>query len=276
MSGFVYIWRDKKHNRYYIGSHWGSEDDGYICSSQWMNRSIKRRPSDFRRRILSRISTTRLDLLKEEQKWLEKIKPEEIKIRYYNLMLRAPNHWYHNEQSRLTVGEKISKSKKGTNTGKRDASIGKKISDTKKRKCAERKELTGHAFSEEHRKSMSLAQIGKEQSKKSNDKRSSTLKSKYESGELKKIGAPLKEETKDRISQALVGIKRSSETKSKMSSAQSKTYVVKFTDGNEVIITGLKCFCEDNGIPYVTARKAYETSSAIKKYNIVSISILDK
>ncbi len=27
--GFIYLWRDRKHNRYYLGSHWGSEDDGY-------------------------------------------------------------------------------------------------------------------------------------------------------------------------------------------------------------------------------------------------------
>lgn len=26
--GFVYIWRDRKYNRYYIGCHWGREDDG--------------------------------------------------------------------------------------------------------------------------------------------------------------------------------------------------------------------------------------------------------
>ena len=25
--GFVYIWFDRKHRRFYIGSHWGTEDD---------------------------------------------------------------------------------------------------------------------------------------------------------------------------------------------------------------------------------------------------------
>lgn len=39
--GFVYIWRDKKHNRYYIGCHWGTTDDGYICSSPWMKQAYK-------------------------------------------------------------------------------------------------------------------------------------------------------------------------------------------------------------------------------------------
>lgn len=32
--GFVYIWFDKKKNMFYIGSHWGHEQDGYICSSR--------------------------------------------------------------------------------------------------------------------------------------------------------------------------------------------------------------------------------------------------
>ena len=65
--GFVYIWRDKGKNRYYIGSHWGREDDGYICSSHWMRKSFKRRPLDFRRKILNRIYTNRIDLFFEEE-----------------------------------------------------------------------------------------------------------------------------------------------------------------------------------------------------------------
>ena len=26
--GFVYIWYDRKYKKYYIGSHWGYENDG--------------------------------------------------------------------------------------------------------------------------------------------------------------------------------------------------------------------------------------------------------
>ena len=36
--GFVYIWYDRKHKRYYIGCRWGTENDGYICSSSWMKK----------------------------------------------------------------------------------------------------------------------------------------------------------------------------------------------------------------------------------------------
>lgn len=106
--GFIYIWRDKKHNRYYIGSHWGTEDDGYICSSRWMNKAYKRRPNDFKRRIISRVTSSRKDLLLEEQRWMDFIKPEEVKIRYYNLNLRINDYWHTYENSRLTISEKIS------------------------------------------------------------------------------------------------------------------------------------------------------------------------
>lgn len=87
--GFVYIWRDRKHNRYYIGSHWGNELDSYICSSTWMRNAYNRRTNDFKRRIISRITTNRKDLLEEEQRWLNMIKPNEKKVRYYNINLKV-------------------------------------------------------------------------------------------------------------------------------------------------------------------------------------------
>ena len=60
--GFVYIWYDRKHRRYYIGSHWGTENDNYICSSHWMIKSYKRRPEDFRRKIIKIISNILIDI----------------------------------------------------------------------------------------------------------------------------------------------------------------------------------------------------------------------
>src|SRR5271166_2327987 len=82
--GFVYKWYDKKHDRYYIGSHWGTIDDGYICSSNWMYNSHKRRPEDFNREILEKIYTNRHDTYKSEKKWLSCIKIEELGKKYYN------------------------------------------------------------------------------------------------------------------------------------------------------------------------------------------------
>ena len=109
--GFVYIWYDRKHKRYYIGSHWGTEDDGYICSSTWMRNALKQRPQDFKRRIISRIYTNRKDVFEKEQYFLNMIKPNEIKIRYYNLRLIV-GHWSEEDHKYLTTSEKISKKTK--------------------------------------------------------------------------------------------------------------------------------------------------------------------
>lgn len=117
--GFVYIWYDRKHKRYYVGSHWGTEDDGYICSSTWMKSSYLRRPQDFKRRIIKRIYENRSALLEEEYRYLSMIKNEEIKKRYYNLYTKKIQHWWSKEHSRLTVGEKISKSRSGKKYSKR-------------------------------------------------------------------------------------------------------------------------------------------------------------
>lgn len=88
MYGFVYIWYDRKHKRYYIGSHKGSFEDGYICSSSWMKRAYKRRPYDFKRKIL-KVIKSKSDLLNEEQKWLDLIKNQELGKKYYNLKKKA-------------------------------------------------------------------------------------------------------------------------------------------------------------------------------------------
>lgn len=83
-TGFIYIWYDRKNKKYYIGSHLGTEDDGYICSSRWMRQSYKRRPKDFKRRILQHNLPKQI-LKEEEYKWLKMIKKEELGKRYYNL-----------------------------------------------------------------------------------------------------------------------------------------------------------------------------------------------
>ena len=113
--GFVYIWFDKKHKRYYVGCHWGKEDDGYICSSVWMRNSYKYRKDDFKRRILKRVYL-REELFKTEDYYLNMIKEHEFGKRYYNLQ-KHWRHWSEKEQNRLSVSEKISiKTKEAMNT----------------------------------------------------------------------------------------------------------------------------------------------------------------
>jgi len=146
--GFVYIWFDKKHKRYYIGCHWGTETDGYICSSSWMKSSYLRRPEDFKRRIL-KTDLTREQMYIEEQKYLDMQKPEEKKIRYYNLNTKNGDPWHKHPMKNKTVGEKISFMKKGKSTGPCSPEKAKAISEAKKKAFAER-----GGMSEEHKEAL--------------------------------------------------------------------------------------------------------------------------
>ena len=106
--GFVYIWYDRKHKRYYIGSHWGYEDDGYVCSSRWMRKAYNRRKNDFKRRILKADINDRKETLIQEYYYLNMIKNEELGEKYYNLTNHMNNHWTTDKTKLLTLPEKIS------------------------------------------------------------------------------------------------------------------------------------------------------------------------
>ena len=131
--GFVYIWYDRKHKRYYVGAHWGSEDDGYVCSSPWMNRAYKIRSQDFKRRILARIYTNKQDMFDEESRWQNYIKDEELKIKYYNIRRHGDRHWSVDKNKSLSVSQKISKA----NKGKPSPNKGKTLSEETKKKVSE-------------------------------------------------------------------------------------------------------------------------------------------
>jgi hypothetical protein len=53
MDAFVYCWTDHKTNKLYVGSHKGSTDDGYVCSSKHMMVEYKKRPEDFTKQIIA-------------------------------------------------------------------------------------------------------------------------------------------------------------------------------------------------------------------------------
>jgi hypothetical protein len=111
-TGFIYIWFDKKRKMYYIGCHWGTEDDGYICSSNRMREAYRRRPNDFKRKII-KTNIEREYLLEEEYKLLSLIKHEELGKKYYNLTKRHFGHWIHDTNKSLSIKDKISKKLKG-------------------------------------------------------------------------------------------------------------------------------------------------------------------
>ena len=103
--GFVYIWYDKRRKLYYIGSHWGTEDDGYICSSNRMLDAYRIRPQDFKRRIIEVLYGDRSKLYESENKWLSYA--QKSPDRYYNLVFAA-QHWIVYPENVKTIREKIS------------------------------------------------------------------------------------------------------------------------------------------------------------------------
>lgn len=178
--GFVYLWYDKKKKMYYVGSHWGTEDDGYVCSSRWMMKAYKRRPDDFKRRILKRVYTNQLELLDEEQKIFDKISPHESGAKYYNLSLHAKQRWHHKE-NRKSIHEKLISSKqtpefkkkmsennfwKGKDrSGSKNPMFGKKHTDEAKRKISEKNKgkqsRLGKKHTDETKQKMSESATGR-------------------------------------------------------------------------------------------------------------------
>lgn len=145
--GFVYIWWNKSSNRFYIGSHWGTENDGYICSSQAMREAHRRHPENFRRRILNRIYTNREELLKEEQKWIDLIPKEQFGLKYYNMNAKVfPNIWWANEIARKNISKKMKGNKNGAVPCSPEKA--KRISEAKRRKFEEKRKAGLPIYSE--------------------------------------------------------------------------------------------------------------------------------
>lgn len=178
--GFVYLWYDKKHKRFYIGCRWGNENDGYICSSPWMKQGYKLRPNDFKRRILSRVYTNKYDLLEEEYRWISKIKSEELGEKYYNLHNHHFGHWSANPDSKLSIGQKVSQALTGKkHTEDRiEKKRGRKLSEETRRKIAIGN--TGKRYSDETKRKMSATKKGRPMSDDEKRKRSETMKRKWQ------------------------------------------------------------------------------------------------
>lgn len=218
-SGFIYIWRDRKHKRYYIGSHWGFEADGYICSSRWMRKAFRRRPEDFKRRILSK-DLPRHELLAEEHRWLDKVKDEEIGNRYYNLTKHLNGHWSTDEERVKIIAEKISKAE-GRKEKISKAHLGKTHTDETKQK------LRAHNLGKKH--SEETKQKIKENHNRVYDdpfkaKMSSAAKNRSEATRSK-----ISENSKRLIAEGKIGMKgrrHSPETLKKMSESAKKRRLV--------------------------------------------------
>lgn len=194
-TGFIYIWYDRKRKMYYIGKHLGTEDDGYICSSDRMRDAYQYRPHDFKRRIIQR--NVPRDLLSEEEfKWLSLIKDEELNTRYYNVCRRFCGGFYgnHSEETKQKLREARAKQ------------VISHSEATRKKQSEARK---GMMFTEEHRKNLSEAHKGKRQPLSEETKRKISEKHKGKPRPYARV--PRSDEVKEKISKSNKGKPKSIE-----------------------------------------------------------------
>lgn len=119
MLGFIYLWRDKSRNMYYVGSHEGVPTDGYVSSSRWFNGEYHYRPHDFRRRILKVDDIDKIRQL--ELELLTRIKEAEYCTRYYNQKSGRPKGkpaWNAGKVMTDEYRKAIGEGRKGKGTGK--------------------------------------------------------------------------------------------------------------------------------------------------------------
>ena len=128
-----------------------------------MRDAYRRRPEDFKRRILQTCSDKK-EMFVKEQEWLNLVKLEELGKRYYNLSINL-EHWSMNSDRRSIV-QKISSSRKGKTSGENHHMFGKHHSEETKLKMSQAKKgkhtpWTTGPQSEEHIKKLSEAGKGK-------------------------------------------------------------------------------------------------------------------
>lgn len=222
--GFIYLWYDRKHRRYYVGCHWGHINDSYICSSNWMRDAYRRRPTDFKRKILKSNIFSLKEMFDEEAKFLSRIKTEELGKRYYNLHNVNKNHWSTNESSKLTVGQKISVSHKNDpNWGKwnKGKSVHNEQSKQKLREANQKQfqDPTQVELRKQKSKELWSDPTYLEKQKKARSKE----------GFYKGFTGSHSDETKRKISEQKMGVKQSEESKAKI--AQTVANLIWVTDG---------------------------------------------
>ena len=147
-EAFVYCWTDHITNKLYVGSHKGSPDDGYICSSKYFNEEYNKRPQDFTRQI---VASGEAKLMRSFEATLLKAVNARDDLGFYNL---------HNGDGEFTTAgthltdahkKKISARVKGEN----HPLFGVPMSEETKQKIS--KANTGRKASPDTKKKLSLA-----------------------------------------------------------------------------------------------------------------------
>lgn len=145
----------------YVGSHKGSTDDGYICSSKYMLEEYNKRPEDFSRQIVAEGS---LKIMRKfESSILLSVNAAADDL-FYNM--HNNNGVYILKKHRESTKRKISESEKGkivspeskekmrlSKLREKNNRYGVKLSEETKKKMSE--SAKGRAFSEDHKKKLS-------------------------------------------------------------------------------------------------------------------------
>lgn len=177
-EAFVYCWTDKKTNKLYVGSHKGSIDDGYVCSSKYMMEEYKKRPEDFSRQIVAEGNYEECLLL--ETKILQSVNAK-INENFYNMHNGDGKFYrkYITEESK----KKISESHKGKLLSKEHKlSISKGLKNSEKFKNAdksnygEKNGMFGKQHSQETKLKISKTKLGKKDSLETRLKKSESRK----------------------------------------------------------------------------------------------------
>ena len=169
MEAFVYTWTNLDTNQLYIGSHKGTPDDGYVCSSKPMLEDYMKNRSVFSREIIA--SGSFEDMRVFEQTLLEAVDARRDP-QFYN-QHNGTGEFYlkrHTEESK----RKISESKKGTK--RPDLTLRNQTNNpgtgAKKGQFAgEKNPNYGNKWTEEQKKSMSENRKGKGRQPKSPEHR---------------------------------------------------------------------------------------------------------
>tara|TARA_R110000868_G_scaffold25423_2_gene99148 strand:- start:8993 stop:9811 length:819 start_codon:yes stop_codon:yes gene_type:complete len=139
-----------------------------------MKDSYKRRPQDFKRKIISKIETNKKDLLEEEYKWLKLIKTNELKIKYYNLHNHKFNHWSSNEKEAKNSIEKMANSLRIRNSAmsqeERNEKFGTRRGSVSHLKGKTFEEFYGKEKSDELKEIMRQNSLGKRKSEETKNK----------------------------------------------------------------------------------------------------------
>lgn len=156
MEAFVYCWTDHKKNMLYVGSHKGSIDDGYICSSKIMLKEYNNRSQDFSRQIVAYGNYE--DIRNLEFKILKAANASKDDT-FYNLHNGASNFNISDEATKKSVA---TKRKNGCFDSKNNPMYGKKHTDEVKKEHSFRmlgvkNPNYGKQFTQETKEKMAIA-----------------------------------------------------------------------------------------------------------------------